>query len=155
MLFLIPALAASFAYSTDVLFGKMALDEMSMYLFIFVVSCFYMILALIMLAWKPKYIVNYVSDKKNRKVILYAVIAIIVGTLIGDALMWYAVKSSTRAHLPLAIAIIHTAPIFSLILVCLFYKECLNWKANLGIVLMVLGGCMAIFYSGSSVRRIA
>lgn len=152
---LLASLAASFAYSTDVLFGKMALDEMPMYLFIFVVSCCYMVLALIMFIWKPKYISNYVSERKNHKAILYAIIAIIIGTLIGDALMWYAVKTSSRAHLPLAIAVIHTAPILSLILVCMFYKECMNWKANFGIVLMVVGGCLAIFYSGaSSVKRI-
>lgn len=70
--------------------------------------------------------------------------------------MWYAIKNSSLANLPLTIAIIHTAPILSLILVCMFYKECMNWKANLGIVLMVVGGCLVIFYSGaSSVKRIA
>lgn len=152
---LVASLGASVAYSTDVLFGKMALDEMPMFVFIFILALCYAILAVVMIVLKPDTLKNYLIEKQNIKPIGLAVIAVILGTIVADVLMWLAVKKSSRKQLPLAIAIIHTAPILSLILVCMFYKECLNWKANLGIVLMVLGGCMAIFYSGSSVTRIA
>lgn len=151
---LIASLAASIAYSTDVLFAKMALDEMPMFVFIFIVAICYTILAAVMFLWKPKIIKDYLSDKSKIKPIGLAVLAVIIGTIIADFLMWYAVKSSSRAYLPLAIAIVHTAPILSLVLVCAFYKECLNWKANLGVILMVLGGCMAIFYSGATIKHI-
>lgn len=148
---ILASLGASLAYSTDVLFGKMALEEMPMFVFVFILALCYTVLAMIMFLVKPDVLKQYLTEKKNIKPISLAVIAVIVGTIVADVLMWFAVKKSSRKHLPLAIAIIHTAPILSLILVCTFYKECLNWKANLGIVLMVLGGCLAIFYSGSSV----
>jgi hypothetical protein len=67
-----------------------------------------------------KIINNYIFDKKNSKNIFYAIIAILIGTLLADNLMWYSIKLSSKKNLPIIITLIHSVPILSLILVYLF-----------------------------------
>jgi drug/metabolite transporter (DMT)-like permease len=154
MLFILPALGASLAYSSDVIFGKLALEEMPMYLFIFILAMCYLVLAIGMFILKPKEITSYFNQKANLKPTCYAVIAIILGTVLADILMWYALKVSSRKQLPIAIALVHTAPLISLLLVFVFFKQYLNWKSIAGVILTVVGCAIAIMFCGDSIDNL-
>jgi drug/metabolite transporter (DMT)-like permease len=148
MYFIGPALAASLAYGSDAIFGKLALDDMPMYIFIFILSFCYFILAIVMFVAKPNTVWTYLKNPKNMPYIGWALVAVIIGTILADICMWYAIKTSSKLTLPIAVALGHTAPIFSLILVLLVFKEALNWKAVAGIMLTVIGCIITVFYSG-------
>lgn len=145
-MFVLPALGASLAYSTDVVFGKLALDDMPMVIFTFVLSICYAVLAIGLFVWQPTKIREYVTNKKNTKTIALAILAVVTGTVIADVLMWYAVKKSPTHHLPIAIALIHTTPVISLIIVALYYKHKINWKVALGVILTVVGCMITILF---------
>ena len=94
-----------------------------------------------------KIINNYIFDKKNSKNIFYAIIAILIGTLLADNLMWYSIKLSSKKNLPIIITLIHSVPILSLILVYLFYNIILDYRAVIGIIISVIGCSIAVYYS--------
>ena len=144
MLFMLPALGASIAYSSDVLFGKLALDEMPMYIFIFILAACYTVVAICMYLYDRKTITGYIAKKQNLKHILLAVVAVVVGTIVADVLMWYAVKKSSHKHLPIANALIHTAPVFAIFLVAVFFRQYLQWKAIIGVILVIIGTIICI-----------
>ncbi len=75
-----------------------------------------------------------------------------IGTFLGDFFMWYSLKIASHKNLPLAVAIIHTAPILSLLFVFLIYKEKIDYRAIFGIILSIIGCIIAIIYSGSNVK---
>ena len=149
MLYIIYALLSSIAYSSDVIFGKMALEEMPMSIFVFILSFLYFILGIILYIWKRNEINDYIKKPDNYKNIFYAVIAIVIGTILADIFMWYAIKLSSRRKLPIAIALIHTAPILSLFFVYLFYGEILDYRSIMGIIISVIGCGIAIYYSNN------
>lgn len=64
------SLGASLAYSTDVLFGKMALEEMPMFVFVFILALCYSVLAMTMFLLKPDVLKQYLTEKKNIKPII-------------------------------------------------------------------------------------
>jgi drug/metabolite transporter (DMT)-like permease len=108
-----------------------------------------------MLIFKFKDIKSYVTNVKNNKPILLAIVSIIIGTIIADALMWYSIQVSSRKTLPIAISLVHTAPLISLLLVVLVFKETLNWKAAIGIFITVIGCVVTIMNSGETVNEIS
>ena len=67
MLFVLPALAASVAYSSDVIYARMALEEMSLYMFVFILCVCYAVVGITMLIFKFKDIKSYVTNVKNNK----------------------------------------------------------------------------------------
>ena len=69
------------------------------------------------------------------------IIAILIGTLLADNLMWYSIKLSSKKNLPIIITLIHSVPILSFIIVYLFYR------AVIGIIISVIGSSIAVFYS--------
>ena len=71
--------------------------------------------------------------------------------MIGDIFMWLAIKSSSNKNLPLTVSIIHTVPVFSLLLVWLVYKEKLNYKVILGIFLTIIGVIITIFFNENNI----
>jgi len=147
MLYIITSFLSSVMYSSDVIFGKLALEEMPFYIFVFILSLLYAILGIILYLYNPHVINNYIKNKNNRKNIIYSIIAIILGTILADIFMWYSIKISSRKNLPITITIIHTAPILSLILVYFVYKEHIDYRAIIGIVISVIGCIIAILYS--------
>jgi hypothetical protein len=50
------------------------------------------------MVFNNKIINNYIFDKKNIKNIIYAIFAIIIGTLLADNLMWYSIKISSKKN---------------------------------------------------------
>lgn len=154
MWFVLPALASSLAYSTDVIFGKMALDGMDLYVFIFVLAFCYVILAIIMFAARPRKLIDYFSNPKNKRCIWWAIGAVVIGTMVADIFLWWAIGSTPKPLLALTVAIVHTVPVFSLLLVWLVFKEVMNWKAVAGIFITVLG-CIITIYYGNIAEQLA
>lgn len=147
MLELYIPLLSSLAYSSDVLFAKLALDELPFNVFIFILVFCYFIYGIYIYIFNNKIINNYIFDKKNSKNIFYAIIAILIGTLLADNLMWYSIKLSSKKNLPIIITLIHSVPILSLILVYLFYNIILDYRAVIGIIISVIGCSIAVYYS--------
>ena len=77
----------------------------------------------------------------------FALIAAIIGTIVGDYLMFYTINKSSQVNLPIAITLIHLAPIFSLFLVYFYFKKNLNYKSIFGIILVFIGTLIAIYFS--------
>jgi drug/metabolite transporter (DMT)-like permease len=144
--FYIPLLS-SLAYSSDVLFAKLALDEIPFNVFIFILVFCYFIYGVYIYIFNKKIINDYLLDKKNIKTIIYAIIAILIGTLLADNLMWYSIKLSSKKNLPIIITLIHSVPILSLIIVYLFYNVVLDYRAVIGIIISVIGSSIAVYYS--------
>ena len=122
MLQFIFPLLSSLAYSSDVLFGKIALDEMPFDVFLFLLGICYTVFSIFIYIYNYTKINKYLLDEKNRKYIYYAIFAIVIGTILADCLMWYSIKISSKMNLPIVITLIHSAPILSLILVYLCYN---------------------------------
>ena len=88
----------------------------------------------------------YEKEKINNYYYLkYAIIAVIIGTILGDYLMFYTINKSKKINLPIAISLIHLAPIFSIFLVYIWYKQLLNFKALFGIILVFIGTLITIY----------
>ena len=147
MWYAIPAILSSAAYSSDVIFGKLALDAMPTHVFIFLLSVCYAVLAAAMLAWRPGAIVAFLADAANRTTIALAVVAVVVGTMVADVLMWVAIKDATRQQLPAALALIHTTPVLALLLVWAVYGTAVDWRAACGVLVTVAGCIATLWYS--------
>jgi len=143
------SLLSSLAYSSDVLFGKLALDEMPFEIFLFFLSICYTIFGIVIYIYNYSKINNYILQLKNRNIIYYAIFAIVVGTILADCFMWYAIKISSKISLPIVITLIHSAPILSLLIVYIYYKVSLDYRAILGIFISVIGCCIAVYYGKS------
>jgi len=120
---------------------------MPIFIFVFILSIIYAILSVIIYLQNPILINNYITDKNNKKNIFYAVIAIVIGTIIADILMWYSIQKTQKKYLPIVISIIHSSPILSLILLYLVYNEKLDYRSIIGIIIAVIGIIIAIIYS--------
>ena len=68
MLNIIFALISSIAYSTDVIFGKLALNNMNMYIFTFILSLCYSFIGIILYTLNPSIINEYFNNKENKKI---------------------------------------------------------------------------------------
>ena len=145
------ALISAMAYGSDAIFGKLALNDMPFFIFIFMLSLIYLILGVILFLFNYDYIISYFANVKDYSTIGYSIFAIIFGTIIADILMWKSIQKSQTSQLPITIAIIHTAPVFALLFVTFYFKTYLNWKALFGFGLVVIGTIIMIFNSGDSI----
>lgn len=141
------ALSSAAAYSTDVVLAKLALDEMPMFMFLFILSGIYLFLGIIILVWKGREIRAFFQNKQKTQFIGVAIFGVLIGTLLADTLMWAAIQKSKKSNLPLTITLIHTTPIFSLFLVMWYYKVGINLHSILGLLLAVTG-CGIMIYHG-------
>jgi drug/metabolite transporter (DMT)-like permease len=122
--------------------------------FIFVLALCYCGVAVVMFAWRPRLIAGYLGDPSNRRSVCIAVVAVVAGTVAADILMWIAIHVTThRSQLPVAVALIHTVPVFSLLLVWAVYKEALNWKAVAGCAMTVAGCVVMLLNSGDGAAK--
>jgi len=65
--------------------------------------------------------------------------------------MFYTINKSSEVNLPIAISLIHLAPIFSLFFVYFWFKKQLNIKAIFGIFLVFIGTLIALYYSNGDI----
>ena len=147
MIYIISGILSALAYSTDSIFGKIALEGMPLNIYFIIVSFIYMIVGITLSIIHKKQLIEYFNNIDNYYYLKYAIIAVIIGTITGDYLMFYTIGKSTEVNLPIAIALIHLAPIFSLVLVYFYFKKKLNWKSILGIILVFIGTLIAIYFS--------
>jgi transporter family protein len=147
MIYIISGILSALAYSTDRIFGKIALEGMPLNIYFIIVSFIYMIVGITLSIIHKNQVIEYFNNTDNYYYLKYAIIAVIIGTITGDYLMFYTIGKSTEVNLPIAIALIHLAPIFSLVLVYFYFKKKLNWKSILGIILVFIGTLIAIYFS--------
>jgi len=146
MLFIISGLLAALCYSSDSIFGKIALEGLPINIFFIIVAFVYTIIGIILLLFNyNNFIIHIKKDSENNYYYLkYAIIAVLIGTILGDYLMFYTINKSKKINLPIAITLIHLAPIFSVFLVYLYFKQKLNYKALTGIIIVFIGTLITI-----------
>lgn len=147
MIYILSGLLAALAYSSDSIFGKIALDGMPLHIYFIFVSFIYSIVGLILALYYKNEFIMYISKDTNKYYLKYAIIAIIIGTIMGDYLMFYTINKSSKVNLPIAISLIHLAPIFSLFLVYFYYKKRLPTASIFGIIIAFIGIIIAIYFS--------
>jgi drug/metabolite transporter (DMT)-like permease len=147
MIFIISGILSAIAYSSDSIFGKIALSGMPLNIYFIFVSFIYTIIGIILSLIHKKELIKYVQTPSNIYYIKYAIIAVIIGTITGDYLMFYTINKSSKSNLPIAISLIHLAPIFSLFLIYLVFKKRLHIGAIIGIVMVFIGTLIAIYFS--------
>jgi len=146
MIFIISGILSAIAYSSDSIFGKIALSGMPLNIYFIFVSFIYAIIGLILSFFYRNDLINYLKNGANIYYIRYAIVAVIIGTILGDYLMFYTINKSSKSNLPIAISLIHLAPIFSLFLVYLYFKKRLHIGSIIGIFLVFLGTLIALYF---------
>jgi drug/metabolite transporter (DMT)-like permease len=149
MIFIISGIFAALAYSSDSIFGKVALEGFPLNIYFIIVAFIYSIVGLLLFLLNYNQVVFYLEREKNNNYyyLKFAILAVIIGTILGDYLMFYTIDKSSEANLPIAISLIHLAPIFSLFLVYFYFKKRLNIGSIIGIILVFIGTIIAIYYS--------
>jgi drug/metabolite transporter (DMT)-like permease len=147
MLFIFSGILSAFAYSSDSIFGKIALSGMPLNIYFIFVSFIYTIIGIILTFIHKKELIIYIQKPSNLYYIKFAIIAVIIGTIMGDYLMFYTINKSSKSNLPIAISLIHLAPIFSLFLVYFYFNKKLHIGSVLGIFIAVIGTLIAIYFS--------
>lgn len=146
MLFVLSGLLAALCYSTDSIFGKIALDGLPLNVYFIILSFIYTIIGIILLFFNyNEFIIHIKKESENNYYYLkYAIIAVLIGTILGDYLMFYTIDKSKKINIPIAISLIHLAPIFSIFLVYFFFKLKLNYTALFGIIIVFIGTLITI-----------
>jgi drug/metabolite transporter (DMT)-like permease len=146
MIFIISGILAALCYSSDSIFGKIALDGLPLNIYFIIVSFIYTIIGLILFFFNYNDFFKYLKKEhdNNYYYLKYAIIAVLLGTIAGDYLMFYTINKSKKINLPIAITLIHLAPIFSVFLVYFWFKQQLNFRALFGIILVFIGTLITI-----------
>jgi len=150
MIFIISGILAALAYSSDSIFGKIALEGMPLNIYFIIVAFVYTIVGIILTITHRNELIDYFKDDNNYYYLKYAIVAVIIGTILGDYLMFYTINKSSKINLPIAISLIHLAPIFSLFLVYYYFNKKLNYKSIFGIILVFIGTLIAIYFSNNN-----
>ena len=150
MIFIISGLLSALAYSTDSIFGKIALDGMPLNIYFIIVAFIYTLVGITLTIINRNTVIDYFKNKENYYYLKYAIVAVVIGTILGDYLMFYTINKSSKINLPIAISLIHLAPIFSLFLVYFYFKKRLNFMSIFGIVLVFIGTLIAIYFSNNN-----
>ena len=146
MIYIFSGILSALAYSSDSIFGKIALDGLPLNIYFIIVSFIYTIIGLIIFFFNYNDFFKYLKreEKNNYYYLKYAIIAVLIGTIAGDYLMFYTINKSKKINLPIAITLIHLAPIFSVFLVYFWFKQQLNFRALFGIILVFIGTLITI-----------
>jgi drug/metabolite transporter (DMT)-like permease len=137
MIFIISGILAALCYSSDSIFGKIALEGLPLNIYFIIVAFIYTIIGIILLLFNYNDFFKYLKKEQdnNYYYLKYAIIAVLIGTILGDYLMFYTINKSNTINLPIAITLIHLAPIFSVFLVYYWFKKQINYKALFGIII--------------------
>ena len=146
MIFIISGILAALCYSSDSIFGKIALEGLPLNIYFIIVAFIYTIIGIILLLFNYNDFFKYLKKEHNNNYyyLKYAIIAVLIGTILGDYLMFYTINKSNTINLPIAITLIHLAPIFSVFLVYFWFKKQVNYKALLGIIIVFIGTLITI-----------
>jgi drug/metabolite transporter (DMT)-like permease len=146
MIFIISGILAALCYSSDSIFGKIALDGLPLNIYFIIVAFIYTLIGIILLLFNYNDFFKYLKKEKdnNYYYLKYAIVAVLIGTILGDYLMFYTINKSNKINLPIAITLIHLAPIFSVFLVYIWFKKQVNYKVLLGIIIVFIGTLITI-----------
>jgi len=147
MLFIISGIIAALCYSSDSIFGKIALEGFPLNIYFIIVAFIYSIIGIILFIFNYNSFFKYINreiTQNNYYYLKYAVIAVLIGTIAGDYLMFYTINKARKINIPIAITLIHLAPIFSIFLVYYWFKQKLNYKVILGIIIVFIGTIITI-----------
>jgi len=146
MIFIISGILAALCYSSDSIFGKIALEGLPLNIYFIIVAFIYTIIGIILLLFNYNDFFKYLKKEQNNNYyyLKYAIIAVLIGTILGDYLMFYTINKSNTINLPIAITLIHLAPIFSVFLVYFWFKKQVNYKALFGIIIVFIGTLITI-----------
>ncbi len=147
MIYIISGILSALAYSSDSIFGKTALSGMPLNIYFIFVSFIYTIIGIILSIIHKNELISFLEKKNNYYYLQFAVFAIIIGTILGDYLMFYTINKATKENLPIAISLIHLAPIFSLFLVYFYFKKSIHFGSIIGIIIAFIGTLIAIYFS--------
>jgi drug/metabolite transporter (DMT)-like permease len=147
MIYILSGILAALAYSSDSIFGKIALEGMPLNIYFIIVAFIYTIVGISLTLIHRNEVLEYFSNSDNYYYLKYAIVAVIIGTILGDYLMFYTIGKSSKVNLPIAITLIHLAPIFSLFLVYFYFKKHLNFKSIIGIIMAFIGTLISIYFS--------
>ena len=98
MLFIISGLLSALAYSSDSIFGKIALDGMPLNIYFIIVAFIYTIVGIILTIINRNELITYFSNSDNYHYLKIAFIAVIIGTILGDYLMFYTINKSSKIN---------------------------------------------------------
>ena len=135
-------LISVFAFSSSVIFEKIALREFDANLAVILKGLFYIIFGVILFGIlkikNMKLTDEKVSSKDFKKGVLYIILAYILIFLIGN-LIYYNVLKQTNEITKLSFIIIVVNTINIIVLSHLIRRERINFRALVGIVLALLG----------------
>ena len=135
-------LISVFAFSSSVIFEKIALREFDANLAVILKGLFYIIFGVILFGIlkikNMKLTDEKVSSKDFKKGVLYIILAYILIFLIGN-LIYYNVLKQTNEITKLSFIIIVVNTINIIVLSHLIRRERINFRALVGIVLSLLG----------------
>ena len=105
MIFIISGILAALCYSSDSIFGKIALEGIPLNIYFIIVAFIYTIIGIILLLFNYNDFFKYLKKEKdnNYYYLKYAIIAVLIGTILGDYLMFYTINKSNTINLPIAI----------------------------------------------------
>ena len=111
MIFIISGILAALCYSSDSIFGKIALDGLPLNIYFIIVAFIYTIIGIILLLFNYNDFFKYLKKEKdnNYYYLKYAIVAVLIGTILGDYLMFYTINKSNKINLPIAITLIRVA----------------------------------------------
>ena len=98
MLFILSGILSALAYSSDSIFGKIALSGMPLNIFFIFVSFIYTIIGILLTIIHKKELITYIQNPSNIYYMKYAIIAVIIGTILGDYLMFYTINKSSKTN---------------------------------------------------------
>jgi drug/metabolite transporter (DMT)-like permease len=76
--------------------------------------------------------------------------AVIICVIIPDILLLYALQQSPMKYTSVVLALVHIAPIFTVMTVYLLYKQMPNMYCLLGIALVIIGVMIIIMNSATA-----
>lgn len=136
------ALGSAAANGSGIVIGKTALEQMPVDIFIFMIAFIFMVISACVYLRKPLYYNAFFSDKDHWKAIAVAIGAILVGTVLADLLLWLAIDTASKGRGPLVIALVHLAPVFSLLFSWIAFGTTLTPLATIGVILATVASVM-------------
>jgi drug/metabolite transporter (DMT)-like permease len=105
-----------------------------------VLSAFYTAIFLVLAGLNGRRYWRFLTASSNRRATTFAAAAVLVGTIIGDVLAWKAISMARVDQAPLVSAVLHTAPLFAVVLLYVFLGRRATPLTLVGVALAV-GGC--------------
>lgn len=142
--FIPTALLSAFFYSFDGVISKKAVDQLPVVVFIIIQTCVYIVLCIALLFSHKTVISDFWNNDNKTSAVWTTLIAVIVCVIIPDVLLLYALQQSPTKYTSVVLALVHIAPIFTLVTVYMLYNQIPNIWCLLGILMVLIGVILII-----------